>query len=725
MDVLTDYVLGADVMVLILITGALAVAALVVGLLPARRAEPPGVEDRRVQRSLLTAMLTVTAWTALPIAGLLLLVPATAQDRALRSGMLLAGAAVVLLAVSRALPLARAGAAARGALVGLGLAAVPLVPTLAVLRHTAADALLGLTAGGALAAGAVHAVTALADVTGRAGALLAGTAEQGIAADDAENPAAHLRERGTRMRTAARAADCAALTMLVVGATAVTAVPVLAAEGLILALLGLAVALGVALLAALLPLREGAVRTLGPAVLGGVGLVVGAALWLPGSYASLRFDPVGMGSFTDPAIAGAEPVPRADFVQQLEATQSTLEEFVSATDESRNASAFLDVLALYEVSPAVVAACAAGLGALAALAAALIAASAAAPSGAAVRAAARTSRTGGALGLAAAGAAVALRGAAVLGLLALAAGALGVLGAGVPQLVLALATIAGLGALAVMVGMDAGADGGRPAGRAAALTARTTVVLLGGLGLLSPLLALITAAGRATTVWEDRAVHAMTPGSGLVIGAAVLAAMVIALQVGAVLEGSRRLGAESVVSTRTAVMDDLPRAHMDALGVDARRTALVVVVGAGALALLGGFGAGPGALPVLVTTALVVAVALAVLAILLEAVLDAALELIESGRYGGAGGWAHTGALSNAVLAASLRGAVPGALWGAVQTAALVVLAGPTMLGLVLDGTDPLLRWGIALIAALIWLGCWVHLLVSVQPDLEDQVAEH
>ena len=741
MDLLTSYALGADVAVLIIAVGALALAALVLGVLPVRRATAPDADEHRLLRGLAASAALVVAWVAVPVAALLLLVPATSQDRVLRSAMVLVGAAVVMLAAWRAAPLVRTHATGRVALLALGMAAVPLVPTLAVLRQHSADALLGLAAGGALAAVVMHSVVTLSDVVGRSGALLAGTAEQEVGAQDPDNPAGHLLRRGTALQaTAVHAADIAALALVSVGVVAVTSVSVLATEGLLIALLGLGCALAAAFLAAFLPARAGAVRMLGPAVLSAVGLGVGAAVWLPQSYRNLRFDAVGLGAFTDPAIAGQQPVPRADFVAQLEATKSSLADFISATDESRNAGAFLDVLALYETSPALIVSVSVGIGAVIALVVALMAASAAAPTGPAVRAAARTSRTGGGLGLMAALAAVIVRAGLASGVLLLGIAALTVLAAGVPQLTLVLAGIAGLSALVVVAGLGSGLrplglepveEEGQSPRRATAPNEAVAVrsaalvnALLAGVGTMWPVLAVVGAGGRAGTVWEDRAAHAMTPGSGLVVAAICVAAVVALLVVGAVLEGARRLGAESVIATRTALVERHERAHMDALGLDARRAALPAAAAGAVLAVVVGFGLGPAAVPAAVAAGLVIATVLALSLVILQAVLDGAVAQIETGRYGGPGGWAHGGALSNAVLGGALGGAAPAALWAVVVAGALAALSGPTMMGMVLDGTDPLLRWGMALVAALIWLGCWVYLLVSVQPNLEDQVAE-
>src|SRR5699024_6917593 len=200
--------------------------------------------------------------------------------------------------------------------------------------------------------------------------------------------------------------------------------------------------------------ETGALRLGGliPALLGGAGMVAAAALWIPSAYRDLRFAHVGMDQFTDPAVAGPEPLPREELEQQIEQAGSDMSQWVPANDDSQGAGALLHVPPVYTFSPSAVVAGALGLGALVALGTVLLLGATGDRHGGTVLRAARTSRTGGALGTLAGLGSTALTAASALALLVLAATVISVLSAGVPGLALALMSYAGLGALVVAAG---------------------------------------------------------------------------------------------------------------------------------------------------------------------------------------------------------------------------------------------------------------------------------
>jgi hypothetical protein len=525
-------------------------------------------------------------------------------------------------------------------------------------------------------------------------------------------------------------------------------VPVLAAEGFIVVLLALGTAMLAASVAAVVPHvgreghERGALRLGGlvPAVLGAAGAVAAAALWIPAQYKDLRFEDVGLENFTDPAITGGTDTPREQLEPQIEELGSDLGQFISQTDDSQYASAFLDMLALYGITPNVVVAVALGLGALAALAAVLLLGGTGHRLGGSVLRAARTARTGGALGTTAGLGSTALTAAGALALLVLIAGVLSVLAAGVPSLALTLSVHAGLGAL-IVVAAHAGsllaaslldrpesAAGPRRAAAGIAtgpLGALLLAAVLIGLGALGPVVSALQLAPRAATVWEDRALHAATPASLTVLGGVALGVVVVLLIASSLLDAARRLGANAVVETRAAMLEGRDGAELPELSEMVRRAVLTPVVVAVLAPVVAGFGLGPAALPGLVVGVVLTAAGLGLWTLGASSTLAGAAGVVGSGRYGGPGSWGHSGALGGAVLTAILRSVIGSvALPLALSASLLSALAVSAVVGMSTDGTSAFLRWGIAVLAIIIALTCWVIAATAPEVDLEDEHEE-
>ncbi|MEE1650944.1 pyrophosphatase [Brachybacterium sp. J144] len=766
MDLITQFPLGDDLAVALLVLAALSIAALVLGaVVPARLrgAEEADEIDGELGRRLgqqLSAAGWLLLWVGVPALGLLWLIPGTTDDRLLRSAMLLAGLLLGPLAAWRGLALQlaalvlpeerRTGLITRlGALSvagALALAVLPVTLILWFLQEGGSSALMSLAAGAALSALAIRVTLAPTEAAAAASALLVGVDENDQTADDAENLGGPLlRTAGMLRRGAGLSADLVALTTAGAALGVMLGVPVLAAEGILVVLL----ALGTALLAtgavALLPLRADEIgqeadairlRGLIPAGLVLVGLVVAAALWLPSAYQDLRFAHVGMDMFTDPAIAGSEPVARDSLEEQILPAVEDMSQWVSATDDGRDAGAFLDVLTLYTISPSAVTAAALGLGAIVALAAVLLLGGNAQRSGGTVLRAARTSRTGGALGLAAGLGSTALAAAGVLAAAVIVAGVISVLSGGVPGLALALLAQSGLAALAVLACFSASlfapalgdrpesprtlreAAGAAPVGPHGALLVAAAMI---GVTAVGPVVTALQVAARGATVWEDRALHALTPLSLTLLGGVGVGVIGVLLVTASLLDAARRLGADAVVITRAAILEDRDRADLPDLAETLRRATLTPVVVLVLLPVVAAFGLGPAALPGVVVGGVLTAAALGLWSLGAAGTLEGAESVIARGRYGGRASWGHSGALTGTVLTGILR-----AVLGSVAAPALLVTSAVSALlvsgvvALSTDGTDPYLRLGIAVIALLIMLVCWVVSATAAEVDLED-----
>lgn len=769
MDLITQYPLGDDLAVTLLVLGVLAVAALVAGaVVPTRLHRDEDSEEvdaglgRRLGAQLLSAG-SIVLWVGLPLAVLLYLAPGTTDDRLLRSALLLVGIALGPLAAWRglAIQLATLGLAQErreamisrlGALTVTGALALAILPVVIIvwfLQASAGPALMALAAGAAISALSVRACAAPVDAAASAAALLVGTDEHELDADDPANLGRpHLRSARMLRRGGALSADLVALTTAVAAVGVLLGVPILAAEGFIVVLLGLGVALLAAAAAALVPHHgrpgheRGALRLGGliPSVLGGAGAVAAAALWIPSLYKDLRFEDVGLENFTDPAITGGTPTPRVQLEPQIEQALTDMGQWVSQTDESQYASAFLDVLALYSITPNVVVAVALGLGVLTALGAVTLLGGAGHRFGSTVLRTARTSRTGGALGITAGLGATALTAAGVVSLLVLIATVIGVLSAGVPGLALALLAHAALGALIVVAGHAGSllastltdrpetAVGLRNAGAAAATGPRAALLLAGALTALAtvgPVVSALQLAPRAASIWEDRALHAVGPTSLTVLGGVGLGVVTVLLVTSTLLDGARRLGASAVVETRACLLEGRDRADLAELPDMVRRTAVTPVVVAVLMPLVAGFGLGPGAMPGLIVGVVLTAAGLGLWMLGSASALENAAAVIGSGRYGGKGSWGHSGALGGAVLTGTLRASIGAVALPLLLTSSLLTsLAASAVVGMYTDGTSPYLRWGIAVIALIVVLTCWVIAATAPEVDLEDGVEE-
>src|SRR5699024_1889366 len=289
-------------------------------------------------------------------------------------------------------------------------------------------------------------------------------------------------------------------------------------------------------------------------------------------YKDLRFEDVGLENFTDPAITGGTPTPREQLEPQIDQALTDMGQWVSATDESQYASAFLDLMGLYSITPNVVVAVSLGLGVLSALAAVTLLGGTGHRLGGAVLRTARTSRTGGALGVTAGLGSTALTAAGAVALMVLIATVISVLAAGVPGLALALLVHAGLGALIVV------------AAHAGSLLAST----LADRPETEPTLR--TAVAGAGT----------RPRAALLLGGVGLGVTTVLLVTSALLDGARRLGANAVVETRASMLEGRARAELVDLIEMVRRAAVPPVVVAVLMPVVAGFGIGPGALPGLV-----------------------------------------------------------------------------------------------------------------------------
>lgn len=769
MDLITQFPLGDDLAWTLLALGALAVAALVVGaVVPGRlrRDEDSEEVDEGLGRRLGAQLRTsgsIVLGVGLPLAVLVFLAPGSTDDRLLRSALLLVGLALGPLAAWRgiAVQLAALGIEQErravmiprlGALTVTGALALALLPTVLIiwfLQTTAGPALMALAAGAALSALVLRVGAAPVDAAASASAVLVGTDEHELETDDPANLGGpHLRTARMASRGGALGADLVAVATALAAVGVLLGVPVLAAEGLVVVLLGLGTALLVAALTAVVPHRgrpgheRGALRLGGliPSLLGGAGAVAAAALWIPSVYKDLRFEDVGLETFTDPAITGGTPTPREQLEPQIEQALADLGGWVSRTDESQYASSFLDLFALYSISPNAVAAAALGLGVLAALAVVALLGGTGQRTGGGVLRAARTSRTGGALGLTAGLGSTALTAAGAVALLVLLATVLSVLSAGVPGLALALLTHSALGALIVVAGhagsLLAGTltdrPGTEPALRTAAAGAATgprAALLLAGtltaLGALGPVVAALQLAPRAATVWEDRALHALSPNSPTVLAGAGLGVIAVLLVTASLLDGARRLGAHAVVETRAALLAGHDRTDLVELPELVRRAAVTPVVVAVLMPLVAGFGAGPGALPGMLLGVVLTAAALGLWTLGAGSTLENAAAVIGSGRYGGRGSWGHSGALGGTVLTSVLRSAVGAVALPLLLTSSLLTaLAVSAVVGMSTGDISPFLRWGVALLALVVILTCWVIAATAPEVDLEDGEGE-
>lgn len=712
---------------------------------------------------LITQATVLSSWIAVPLALLLAFLPGSTDVRILRAGFLVLGLIAGALAAGRGGSMLLTGLAIApsdrlrslsrfgGLFVASAIAigALPIVPTVYFLREGAASPLIAYAAGAALFALALQAIASLAHSTGLSAALLVGADENGLGAEDEDNPgAAHLHVAQLLRRGPARAATLVALVAALAAAAIRVGVPVIAAEGFVIPLLGLSIAILAALVVAAFPHvgagSERSVLRLGalvPALLAGGGFAAGIALWLPTTYQSLRFTHVGMDYFTDVALTGGgEPVARAYMEPQILAGIEDMSQWITVTDESRYASAFLDLMALYGISPAGVAAAAAGLGALVALIAQLLVSRALNPREAGVLRIARTHRTGGALGTVSALGSSAVVAAGAIGAVIALLGILFVVGDGIPELMLVLLAYAGLGALVVSAATAAfhtsaaiadrpgSADGVREASRGGG--SETAVGLqialaLAAAPLVMPMIGAIQAAGRAASVWEDRSLHLMTSASATVIAGGALG-LLAALLIGAgMLLGQRRLAIAAVVETRAALIGEQSSILLPDLSGTAVRATLPVLATAAAMPFVAGFGLGPGALPAFTVSLLVAALVLAVMTTILAGISRSALAVISAGRYGGPGSWGHSGALGGTVLAGTLRDALGTLIsLGALLGALIGVLTVSSMVNAMVDGTDAWLRWGAAVVALLLAGGAWLYALTAPEVDLEDELGE-
>jgi len=766
-DLITQFPLGDDIAVTLLVLAALSIAALVVGaIVPSRLRRDEDSEDvdetlgRRLGVHLASAG-SIILWVGLPVLVLLYLAPGTTDARIMRSAMMLVGLLLGPLAAWRGIavqlsvlgvPADRRPAliARLGALTVAGALAVAVLPIAIViwfLQEGADWSLISLAGGAAISALAIRACSAPVDTAAASAAVLVGTDEHELEADDPGNLGTpHLRTARMFRRGGALSADLVAVTTALAGVGVLLGVPVLAAEGILVVLLGLGVAMLAAGVVAVIPHvgrpghESGALRLggLSAALLGGAGTVAAAALWLPRAYKDLRFEHAGMGSFTDPAVAGEEPLPREQLEPQIEEAVADMSQWISATDDSRDASAFLDVLTLYTVSPSAVVAGALGLGVLAALGAVLLSAGIGDRQGGTVLRAARTSRTGGALGTAAGLGSTALVAAGAVGLLVLVATVLSVLSAGVPELALALLAYSGLGALVVVAGFAAslaapslveGAEverGLRDAGTSAAIGPRVVLLLtavLPALAVVGTVVTSLQTAPRAESVWEDRALHAVTPMSLPLLAGVALGAVTVLLVTASLLDASRRAGALAVVDTRAGMLEGHDRVLLNEMPEATRRAVLTPVVVAVLMPLVAGFGLGPAALPGLLIGVVISAAALGLWALGSATALEGAADLISTGRYGGPGSWGHSGALGGAVLTGVLRSAVGSvALPLLLSTSLLTALTVSAATGMFTDGTSMYLRWGVAVVALLVMTTCWVITATAPEVDLEDEV---
>lgn len=730
--------------------------------------------------SLISAASAAALVVGVPVALLLLLVPGTFDGRLLRAAMVLAGILAGVIVAWRTAHVALAledgplsDEARRRALPRVGsvltataIAVPAVVAALAVffLRADAGSALIGFAAGLAVVAVTVRVIGSFADMTALSAALLVGAEENELPRADSENPGAvHVRAAELLRAVPGRAVDVAAVTAALVALGTAIGVAVFAVEGILVPLLGVGVALAVALLVCIVPhlgasgrgretLRLGSLIC---SVLGAGALSALVVLWLPGAYKQLRFAAVGLGKFTDPALTGGQAVDRAQLEPQIEQARQQIGQAISQLGDGAGGRSVLDTVAIYGVHPGAVAAIAVACGAVLTLIVQALMSFAADRRNTPALSAARTARTGGALGLLAAlGSGGALT-CAVIALLAVTLAAIGILGAGITMLTAWLTVCAGLGALVVVAGHAAlsgaswlGAprpdalaadDEQDPAGERAearALLAQGTsgsgpasgaglriAMVLAALGALAPLTNAVFGAAHATTLWEDRMLTDMSPSSLLAVGAFGLGIATVVLVASGLLEGLRRLAAAAVIDTRAALLEGgSGRVDLAVLDGDCRRSVAAVAVIAVIMPVLAGFGLGAAALPAYVTGVVIGGAALALWSTLADAPLAGALDVVEGGRYGGRGSWAHAGLLSGRVLSAGVQGALGRV---AMPAALLSALVASMLIGAVISmssGQDSYyLRWLVAVGAAIIVIGAHIVATTSVpEPDLED-----
>ncbi|GAB2539813.1 pyrophosphatase [Brachybacterium huguangmaarense] len=768
MDLITSFPLGDDIAWTLLAVVLVGIVAIVLGAVLPRRAArdedaasldaDTGARLGALHASALAGALTV----GVPALALLLLVPGSLDVRLLRSGMVLAGIAAGAVAAWRATGILlpslaldpedrRTGIARAGSLLvasSLALAVVPIALVVWFLRADAGTPLLAFAGGAAIFALAARTASALAEVPADAAALLAGADENELAQDADDNPGAvHVRTAALFRRGPVRAGELVAAAAAVLGTGIALGIAVLTVEGMIVPLLAGGIAMLTALLVAVVPQfgaagRERETLRLGsllPAVLGIGALVATVVVWLPGTFAKLRFAAVGLDSFTDPVLTGSqggEPVSRADLEPQITQAASQFDQLLTNADESASSRTILDTVAIYGIHPQAVSAIALGIGAVVALLAIAVTAFAADRRGSSALAAARTSRTGGALGALSALRSGGTGAALVLAILAAGLLGLGVTGQGIGMLTVLLVAYAGAGALVVVAGhaalLTAGVIGDREGSEASlrdatrradagAGTGLAIVTALGALGVMAPVANAIGATARGASLWQDRALHDQSPASlfalaGLGLGAAT------ALYAGSsLLESARRLGATAVIDTRAALLESGRPVHLAELDSLARRAVLAPLVVAVAMPLVVGFGLGAAALPAYLGGLVLTALVLAVWTGNADAALRSGLDVIETGRYGGRGSWGHSGALGAVVLTTGLRAAIgrlalPVALVSALLTAAAIGV----FVTLPVDGTSVYLRWGIAVVG--LGLMLLAHQLAASvpEPDLED-----
>jgi K(+)-stimulated pyrophosphate-energized sodium pump len=809
-DLITQFPLGADIGVLLVVIAVLAVGAVVLGFVVPPRLARHGaaVARRRVEDaepdtvtggqepaaadeddpdlateedsdtgdhvvdatlgqrlgSLVTSGTIVSLWVGVPLALLLLLMPGSTDVRILRGGMMLVGLFAAGIAAWRAsgmmlhglaiAPSDRGRALSRfgGVFVGsaLGIGAMPIAIAVFFLHESASASLIAYAVGAAVFALALHAVASLSHAAGHTSTLLAGTDEKGIDTETLDNPgAAHLHVALLLRRGPARAATLVALAAAVVGIGIRVGVPAFATEGVLVPLLALAVALAAALVVAAVAHmgrdgHERGVLRLGaliPAVVGVGGMAAALALWIPSAYKKLRFAQVGMDTITDQAITGStDPVPRSKVEGQIEQAIGDMSQWINATDESRYASNFLDELTKYGIHPNTVVAIALCLGGLATLVVPFVVGKIlGARSGSALRGA-RTSRTGGALGAITSLATAVLAGVLALGAIGVVVAVLSVIGKGVPDVMAALLAVAASGGLVVVAAgaslhtgsaladRPATPEPWREAARGGPLESASGIhvtVVLVALAVIAPIVGAISQAGRAHTVWEDRALHALAPSALPVAGGIGLGVLAIGLIAAGILHGIHRIGISAMVETREAFLDHRSTVSFGELPYAARRAVLAPVATALLMPLVAGFGMGPSAVPAYVASVVLLGGGLAVLSTVFEGTTGRSVDVIRSGRYGGPGSWGHSGALSTAVLGGAVQGALGTLISMASLAGALVALQ--TVSGAVnvmVDGTSMVLRWGAAVLALLVILACWIYALSAQETDLEDELAD-
>lgn len=764
MDFITAFPLGDDIAVTLLVLAALSLAALIAGaIVPTRlRRDEDSQAMTRTLGGRLGSHLVVAGslllWIGIPALILLSLAPGTTDQRILRSALMLVGLLVGPLAAWRgmAVQIAALGLAEErrrrlaprlGAVVVTGamaLGILPIVICLWFMQVNSSSALVAFAGGAAISALAMRVASVQVDTAGEAAAVLVGADEQELGTEAEDNPGVPY-QRTARMfrRGGALASDLVALTAGLGAMGILVGVPVLAGEGVLVTLLGLGVALLAAGVVAVVPhqVRSGNLAAglrlggLAPAIAGGIGAVVAAALWLPTAYENLRFNQVGMGSVNDPSIF-AEPVTREDLLANISEVLPDISQVTTTTDDGRGASKLLDYIALYLISPNAVVAAALGLGVLVGLAGVLLVGTTASRRGGTVLRAARTSRTGGPLGAVAALGSTAFAAAGALGLLVLAGAIIAVLSAGIPTLALAMTVHAGLGLLIVLAGHAASLvassvlahpeaeDEDRAAAAAASTGPRVIGLLAAGtaaLATLSPVVDGLQSVGRADTVWEDRTLHAVTPMSLTLLTGVGLGVVAMLLVGASLLDAARRAGASAVVEARAALLEEREELDLADLREGARRAAVPAMVIVVLMPLVAGFGLGPAALPGYVLGVLAVALGLGVWTLMARAPLSGAVDVIDGGRYGGPGSWGYSGALGGRVLTGVLRSVLGATALPLVLVTSLIAAMSVSAATLaVTSGIDPILRWGIALVALLIMLVVWVVAATSPEVDLED-----